>query len=142
VFEGVLKDMRKRFVLAVVFALLLLALTAAAAAQGGVVHIVQPGETLSIIAARYGTTVQAIASANGIYNVNRIYAGQRLFIPVVTPPPGGTLRGTTFYIVGRGDTLAAIARRFGTTVSAISAANGIVNPNLIFPGQRLVIPIQ
>lgn len=141
-FEGVLKDMRKRLMLAAVFALLLLTLTAAAAAQGGVVHTVQPGETLSVIAARYGTTVQAIANANSIYHVNRIYAGQRLFIPVVARPPGGTLRGTTFYVVGRGDTLATIARRFGTTVSAISAANGIANPNLIFAGQRLVIPIQ
>ncbi|MGQ9889371.1 MAG: LysM peptidoglycan-binding domain-containing protein [Aggregatilineales bacterium] len=133
--------MRRRFVLAFVVALLL-ALTAAAAAQGGVVHTVQPGKTLRIIAARYGTTVQVIASANGIYNVNRTHAGQQLFIPVVTSPAGSALRGTTVYIVEQGDTLAAIARRFGTTVSAISAVNGIANPNLIFVGQRLVIPIQ
>lgn len=44
------------------------------------------------------------------------------------------------YVVQRGDTLSRIAARFGTTVSALSAANGITNPNLIFPGQQLAIP--
>lgn len=44
-------------------------------------HTILPGETLSIIAQRYGTTIQAIAAANGIYNVDRIYYGQQLVIP-------------------------------------------------------------
>lgn len=132
--------MRKGIAVLVVIALLL-AVTAAASAQSGSYHIVRYGETLGIIAARYGTTVSAIASANNIYNINYIYAGQRLFIPAPVYPPSGGLRGTTYYVVGRGDFLAAIARRFGTTVSAISSANSIRNPNLIYPGQRLVIPI-
>jgi LysM repeat protein len=108
----------------------------------GTIHIVVRGETLLRIALRYGTTVQAIATANNIYNVNRIYAGQRLIIPApVTPDPRPPLQGTTIYIVGRGDYLAAIAQRFSTTVSAIASANGISNPNLIYPGQQLRIPI-
>jgi LysM repeat protein len=48
---------------------------------GRYVHIVQPGENLYRISLRYGTTVQAIAAANGIVNVNLIYAGQQLVIP-------------------------------------------------------------
>lgn len=44
------------------------------------------------------------------------------------------------YTVQRGDTLSSIARRFGVTVSEIVQANCICNPNLIFVGQRLVIP--
>ena len=48
---------------------------------GRYVHIVQPGETLYRIAIRYGSSVQAIAAANGIVNVNLIYAGQQLVIP-------------------------------------------------------------
>ena len=47
---------------------------------------------------------------------------------------------TVNYIVQRGDTLFAIATRFGVTVAALTAANGISNPNLIFVGQPLTIP--
>jgi LysM repeat protein len=48
---------------------------------GGHVYYVHCGDTLWSIAQRYGTTVWAIAHANGIWNVNHIYAGQRLWIP-------------------------------------------------------------
>jgi LysM repeat protein len=51
----------------------------ASAGQG--VHVVAPGETLSSIAAQNGTTVEAIAQANGIANPNAIYVGERLVIP-------------------------------------------------------------
>jgi putative chitinase len=102
-----------------------------------VYHLVQWGETLSKIAAYYGTTVWAIAQANGIWNVNYIRAGQLLLIPVAGPAPEP---GPQYYIVQPGDTLSAIAWRFGTTVWALAQANGIWNPNLIYIGQRLFIP--
>ena len=47
---------------------------------GGIVYTVQPGDTLSDIAARYGTTYQSLAAANGIEDPNKIYPGQRLSI--------------------------------------------------------------
>ncbi len=53
--------------------------TGGAAASSGV-HVVRPGENLSSIAARYGTSVAALARANGIANPNHIYVGQRLTI--------------------------------------------------------------
>ncbi len=53
--------------------------------------------------------------------------------PVAPPPAQQT------YTVQQGDTLAAIAQRFGTTVAALQAANGIEDPNEIFVGQVLVI---
>jgi LysM repeat protein len=53
----------------------------------GTVHVVQPGETLTRIALRYGVGVWAIARANGITNLNHIYVGQRLTIPRAAPPP-------------------------------------------------------
>ncbi len=51
------------------------------------IHLVQPGETLLRIALRYGVDAWTIARANGITNLNHIYVGQRLTIPVTAPPP-------------------------------------------------------
>lgn len=96
---------------------------------------IQPGDTLSGIAARYGTTVAMLAQLNGIANPNRIYAGQVIRIPAgsVNPPQ------PMYYVVRRGDTLSGIARRFGTTYQRLMQLNGIRNPNLIYAGQRLRI---
>ena len=49
--------------------------------DGGKIHIVAPGENLYRIALKYGTTVQALAAANNIINVNLICIGQLLNIP-------------------------------------------------------------
>lgn len=121
-----------------------------AAAQGQVIHVVQPGDTLFRISVRYGVNMYTIAQVNNIANINLIYVGQRLVIPtdgsVPTPIPGGPTAtpggggGETVYIVVSGDTLGRIAARFGTTVSAIAQRNNIVNINLIYVGQRLIIP--
>src|SRR5262245_46197818 len=57
---------------------------------------------------------------------------------VADPAPA---HADTVYVVQRGDTLAAIARRFGVSYQAIMQANGIANPNRIYVGQRLIIPM-
>lgn len=101
------------------------------------IHIVQRGENLYRISLRYGTTVQAIAAANGIANPSRIYAGQRLNIPCGSQPPPS---GEGVYTVRYGDTLYSIALHFGVSVQAVVQANGITNPNRIYAGQRLAIP--
>ncbi|MFP5254448.1 MAG: LysM peptidoglycan-binding domain-containing protein [Acidimicrobiia bacterium] len=101
-------------------------------------HTVRRGETLSAIAARYGTTATELAKANGIADPNRIVAGARLAIP-----GGGSAAPTPTtgrYTVARGDTLGRIASRHGTTISALVAANAIANPNLIRVGQVLTVP--
>lgn len=103
-----------------------------------VYYVVQWGDNLSRIAARYGTTVWAIAQANGIWNVNYIRVGQVLLIPGAGPGPGPQ-PGGCIYIVRTGDTLSGIAWRYGTSVWALAQANGIWNPNLIYVGQRLMV---
>ncbi len=108
---------------------------------GGGVHIVRRGETLSVIAARYGTSVSAFVRANGLRSANFIYVGQRLTIPGGGGSSGGgSGSGGTIHVVQRGETLAGIALRYRTTAAAIASANGLRNPNLIYVGQRLRIP--
>ena len=96
-------------------------------------HVVSRGETLSTIAASHDTTVRALAQANGIANSNLILAGATLAIPGGEGAPGT-------YTVRSGDTLARIAARHGTTVSALARANGISNLNLIVVGKTLNLP--
>ncbi|MBN1139211.1 MAG: LysM peptidoglycan-binding domain-containing protein [Anaerolineae bacterium] len=124
--------------LVVISAALILALSLAAqpAHAQGQVHVVRAGETLSSIAARYGTTPQAIAAANNLANANYIYAGQRLTIP----SGGGSAASGGTHTVSRGETLSAIAARYGTTVAALVRANGLASANMIYVGQRLTIP--
>lgn len=95
-------------------------------------YTVQPGDTLSGIAAKFGTTYQTLAAINGIGDPNRIWAGQVL---KVTGKP--TTQNT--YYVQAGDTLSGIAAKFGTTVSALVSANGINNPNVIYVGQKILL---
>jgi putative chitinase len=107
------------------------------------VHVVQRGENLFRIALRYGLTFRTLAAANGIANPSRIYAGQRLVIPgrgdapalPAQPAPAGRS-----YTVRRGDTLSAIARRYGISTWTLAQANGIRNPSFIYVGQVLRIP--
>ncbi len=105
----------------------------AKAASHVTLYTVRPGDTLSKIAARYGTTVQAIMAANGLKNPNRIYVGQVLKIP----SPDLCAR---YHRVVYGQTLSRVAATYGISLSALIAANHIVNPNRIYAGQVLCIP--
>ncbi len=102
---------------------------------GEVTHVVRAGETLSGIALRYGVTVEDLVAANGLNNPDLIFIGQVLVIP----RPGAT--GGQVYTIRAGDTLSAIARRYGVSVSDLVAANGLSNPDAIFAGQQITIPV-
>lgn len=104
-------------------------------------YTVQRGDTLWAIARKYGTTIQEIAQMNGIKNVNLIYPGEVLRIHTNSNVPGSESNGVgkTYYTIKRGDTLWGISRRYGTTVQNLVSWNNIQNPNLIYPGQRLII---
>lgn len=132
----------------------------AAAAAPAAEYIVLPGDTLARIAARNGTTVQALMTANNISNPEIIYVGQRLVlagaaapqIPAEAPPetqvsasepqpaPAAQEQPGLRHVVVEGETLAQIAARYGTTVQTLVAANNIVDPSIIYSGQVLNIP--
>lgn len=124
--------------------------------QDMIIYIVQPGDTLNMIATRFNVTTRVILENNPIRNDLVIFPGQFLFIPRTNnrcfddmyhnqwpfPPsdfPGD--RRFAYYEVQRGDTLRIIASRFDTSVDAIVEANRLSGPNAtIFPGQVLRIP--
>lgn len=102
-------------------------------------YFVKSGDTLSHIALWYNTTVQELVRLNNIKNPNLIYVGQRLLITVSDNPNESK---EVNYTVKRGDTLWKIANRYGITVSELVKINNIKNPNLIFVGQSLRVPLD
>ena len=105
-------------------------------------YTVKTGDNLSSIAARFGTSAQALARANGIANPSVVIVGTRLR---VTGGEGGANAGSTGgmaggYTVRSGDNLSSIAARFGTSAQALARANGIANSNVVMVGTRLRVP--
>lgn len=105
-------------------------------------YTVKSGDTLSAIASRYGMTVNALVTLNGIKNANLIYPGQSLRVAdsgqgSTVSQKATTTTPTSTYTVRYGDTLSAIASRYGTSTSALASLNGISNPNWIYPGQTI-----
>jgi murein DD-endopeptidase MepM/ murein hydrolase activator NlpD len=112
--------------------LLALLLVLALAGSAGT-YVVRRGDTLGGIAARLGVPVRDLASANHLANVNLIREGQVLTVPGVSAPPIGLHR------VAAGETLGAIASRYGTSVSAVAQLNGIRDVNRVREGTVLRI---
>jgi LysM repeat protein len=98
-------------------------------------YTVKAGDTLSGIAAKFGTTYQELAKLNGIANPNKIYPGQVIKLTGSAPTAAPKAAGN--YTVKAGDTLSGIAAKFGTTYQELAKINGIADPNKIYPGQVL-----
>jgi len=149
-------------VVAVVTAVVLLSCPIGVAAQASVSHTVQPGENLFRIALYYGTTVEAIQAANSLASVH-IYVGQQLVIagatntvppeaPLTPPPPQtegdepapvplatvGEIEART-YVVQGGETLTAIAARFGMAIWELRHLNGLLATNAVVTGRELIL---
>ena len=96
------------------------------------IYKVRRGDTLGQIAERFDVSVRDIQSWNGIRGTT-IYTNQELTLHTAASAPS-----PQFYKVQRGDNLAAIARRFGLTVTSLKRLNGLKS-DLIFPGQDLLL---
>ena len=118
----------------------------AAALPVGVVastYVVHPGDTLSAIALRHGTTVSALAEANQLADPNLIRIGQLLHIPdskLGTPRYTAAALDSERYAVVHGDTLISIARRFGLDLTALARSNGLNVNAPLHAGAVLHVP--
>lgn len=110
-------------------------------------HIVRTGDTLFSIAQQYNVTVGQIRELNHLTEPAVLYVGQALIVPFAVPadsstppiPPASSTSCTVSHTVQRGETLSAIATRFGVPMVQIAQTNGISNFSRIRVGQRLCI---
>lgn len=106
-----------------------------------VAYSVVRGDSLSVIARRFNTTVAQLVSLNQLTSSHRIQIGQRLLLPqdealiaAQAPPEDGV------YTVSRGDTVSSIAQRFSVAEAALLRLNAIADASRIYPGQELRLP--
>lgn len=122
--------------------------TAGSAASQETTHTVKLGDTLAKIAQEHGVSIAAIRQSNRLVNPNTIWVGQQLTIPAAstaaepepTPTPAAAAEGPTIHVVQAGETLSIIARRYGVSVDALVATNGLGSSDLIGVGMQLIIP--
>lgn len=108
--------------------------------NNSITYTVKPGDTLSEIALRYNTTVSNIVALNpNITNPNLIYPGEVFTISQNSNTDTNGNTNSPIYTVVKGDTLSKIALKYNTTVSSLVRLNNISNPDLIYPGEKLII---
>jgi LysM repeat protein len=111
-------------------------------------HVVADGDTLGGIAAKYGTSVEAIMELNGLTDANYLYVGQELKVPgasggsqtATQTHGGGSATSSSKHVVVEGDTLYGIAAKYSKSADAIVALNGLTDANFLSIGQELLIP--
>jgi membrane-bound lytic murein transglycosylase D len=108
-----------------------------------VAYVVERGDSLSVIARRFNTSVTRLAALNQLPSRNRIQIGQRLLLPQDSSQPlqiASAVSDEGAYTVRRGDTVSLIAARYGVTEQALLGINGLQDPHKIYPGQKLTMP--
>jgi LysM repeat protein len=111
-------------------------------------YIVEEGDTLSGIAVKFNTDLIVLLNMNPGIDANTIKVGDKIIIPApnttmdtATPIPPDW-RGTIEYTIASGDTLAAIAIKFNSTVQKIMELNKIQNANDIQAGDVIKVPVN
>ncbi len=133
------------------------ALCVPATASAAFEHVVAPGESLYAVAAADGLSVDQLAAANGISADSQLIAGSTLAIPpqgggavstssapvptsdTSTTTPGSSASSGGGYVVAPGDTLSAIAARYGVSVDALASANGLDPAGILPAGDTLSV---
>jgi len=121
-------------------------------ASGKIIHVVEPYQTLSSIAAAYGTTVGAILRINSIQLDTPLQVGQKLIVKDGNPTPGPSLMpiqlltpasdGLYYHTVKSGETLVWIAKLYSLPVSDLMTWNGLTSVSIIRPNQKLLLRVK
>jgi LysM repeat protein len=106
-----------------------------------VVHVVRPGDTVSAVALRYRLSIDTVLRANRLRIADLIRPGQKLVLPGALPRPARPVGTTSAHVVRRGETVTAIARRYGVSVNAVLTVNHLQSRTTIYPGRRLLVPV-
>ncbi len=120
--------------------LLLIAYSGPVQAQEDGTYTVVPGDTLSRIAAQFGTSLDNLIAVNAIQDPNRLVVGQQLIIPdasgaiPVSAIPTGTV------LAAPGDTIGVLAARYGQDPTLVAELNGRTTATRLFPGQPVDLP--
>ena len=118
--------------------------------SGPIVYIVEPGDTLSSIAEKFGVEIVLLMALNDITDPNQLFVNIKITIPesgsllpTKTPLPENLIPGQNIeYQIQPGDTLETIAAEFNSTAEAIAELNGIEDPNSIGVGQIILVPVN
>ncbi|WP_112240401.1 lytic transglycosylase [Kribbella monticola] len=106
---------------------------------------IKNGDTLTLIASRYGTTVKTLVALNNLPgNGNAIYAGEVLALPAKPAParrPSQPKAGQIVYVVKPGDTISKIAKRYGVSQKYLLSVNGLKRTSPIYAGRPLRVPV-
>jgi LysM repeat protein len=120
-------------------------------------YAVQVGDTLGSISLKFNVSTVAMIEANGLLDPDNLVVGQEILIPGYQPAAseasgpeaadgpsttGGdaAAEGEVIHVVQQGESLSEIAQSYNVDANALAQANGIINPNLLRAGQKLVIP--
>lgn len=120
------------------------ALAAASGAPAPINYVVQDGDTLSLVADRHGTTVEAIRELNPTLTSDRVFSGDEILVPFV---PGAAeaepeVNELVYYTIQPGDIVSAIALEYRISLEDIQNANPLVDLDQVPVGHKLVLPVS
>ncbi|MGB7564825.1 MAG: LysM peptidoglycan-binding domain-containing protein [Prochlorococcaceae cyanobacterium] len=123
--------------------------TKASSRAGGTgTYTVQRGDTLTVLAERYGVSVDRLIQLNGLKSADDLQAGSQLVVPgaaktataAARSKPVAVTKGAKVHEVLPGETLSHIAEAYGVSIDRLIALNNLKEPNAIPAGSRLKLP--